>query len=98
MRNLVALLACVALLGVGPASQSIPQAEHHHHDAAESVEGLGQVSFPTSCASHSQEDMQRGVALLHSFGYSQARMQFEAIAKEDPGCAMAHWGIAMTQF
>lgn len=42
--------------------------------------------------------MRRGVALLHSFGYSVAQMQFEAIAKDDPGCAMAHWGIAMTQF
>ena len=42
--------------------------------------------------------MERGVALLHSFGYTVAQMQFEAIAKDDPACAMAHWGIAMTQF
>jgi tetratricopeptide (TPR) repeat protein len=42
--------------------------------------------------------MQRGVALLHSFGYTLAQMQFESIAKDDPACAMAHWGIAMTQF
>ena len=42
--------------------------------------------------------MERGVALLHSFGYTIAQMQFEAIAKDDPACAMAHWGIAMTQF
>lgn len=42
--------------------------------------------------------MERGVALLHSFGYTIAGMQFEAIAKDDPACAMAHWGIAMTQF
>jgi tetratricopeptide (TPR) repeat protein len=25
-------------------------------------------------------------------------MQFESVAKDDPACAMAHWGIAMTQF
>ena len=42
--------------------------------------------------------MERGVALLHSFGYTVAKMQFEAIAKDDAACAMAHWGIAMTQF
>jgi tetratricopeptide (TPR) repeat protein len=42
--------------------------------------------------------MERGVALLHSFGYTIAEMQFEAIAKDDAACAMAHWGIAMTQF
>lgn len=41
--------------------------------------------------------MERGVALLHSFGYTEAQMQFAAIAKDDPSCAMAHWGIAMTQ-
>jgi tetratricopeptide (TPR) repeat protein len=76
----------------------MPQGEHHHHDAAESMEVLGQVSFPTSCTAHSQEGMRRGVALLHSFGYSEAQMQFAAIANEDSGCAMAHWGIAMTQF
>ncbi len=42
--------------------------------------------------------MIRGVALLHSFGYTEAQMQFAAVAKDDPGCAMAHWGIAMTQY
>jgi tetratricopeptide (TPR) repeat protein len=97
-RNLLALFAWAALFTVGAASQSVVPAEHHHHDAAEKVEGLGQVSFPTSCAAHSQEGMRRGVALLHSFGYSEAQMQFAAIAKEDAGCAMAHWGIAMAQF
>jgi hypothetical protein len=35
---------------------------------------------------------------LHSFGYTEARAQFEDIAREDPACAMAHWGVAMTQF
>ena len=40
----------------------------------------------------------RGVALLHSFGYTEAQMQFAAIAKDDPACAIAHWGLAMTQF
>lgn len=30
--------------------------------------------------------------------YVQARAEFESIAARDPGCAMAHWGIAMTIF
>src|SRR5580658_5700799 len=55
MRNLFTLVACVALFTGGAASQSMPQGEHHHHDAAESMEVLGQVSFPTSCTAHSQE-------------------------------------------
>ncbi len=45
-----------------------------------------------------QAPFDRGVALLHDFWYAEARPQFERIAKADPGCAMAHWGIAMSVF
>src|SRR5580693_8133576 len=90
----------LAVTGICSAQSTPPGPEHHHHhdDAPAPGEKLGQVSFPTSCASGSQAAMERGVALLHSFGYTVAKMQFEAIAKDDPACAMAHWGIAMTQF
>jgi tetratricopeptide (TPR) repeat protein len=98
MRTIWISLTCAAMLTGAAAAQSMAEEEHHHHDAAETTRGLGQVSFPTSCAVRSKERMRRGVALLHSFGYSEAQMQFEAVAQDDPGCAMAHWGIAMTQF
>jgi tetratricopeptide (TPR) repeat protein len=45
---------------------------------------------------HSQ--FNRGVALLHDFWYEEARPQFERILRVDPGCSMAHWGIAMSIF
>jgi tetratricopeptide (TPR) repeat protein len=91
------LLVCGALLTSHTYAQStMPDMEHHHH--SDTPEQLGHVSFPTSCAARSQAPMERGVALLHSFGYTEAQMQFAAIAKDDPACAMAHWGIAMTQF
>lgn len=61
-------------------------------------ERLGTVSFPVSCAAASQAPFNRGVALLHDFWYPEARRQFEAISKSDPGCAMAHWGVAMSEF
>ena len=99
MRTIPLLLLGGALLTSCTYAQSaspMPDMEHHHHDDA--PEQLGHVSFPTSCAARSQAPMERGVALLHSFGYTVAQMQFEAIAKDDPACAMAHWGIAMTQF
>ena len=38
----------------------------------------------------------RGVALLHSFFYEEARRIFTSVAEQDPNCAMAQWGIAMT--
>ena len=62
---------------------SMPEHHHHHDDAPDPGEKLGQVSFPTSCASRSQAALERGVALLHSFGYTIAQMQFDAIAKDD---------------
>jgi tetratricopeptide (TPR) repeat protein len=42
--------------------------------------------------------MERGIALLHSFVYTEAQQQFAAIAESDPACAMAHWGLAMEQY
>lgn len=69
--------------------------EHHHLDATEK---LGKVSFPTSCAPAVQKSFERGVALLHSFGYEEARQQFQQVAQQDPNCAMALWGQAMSLF
>jgi tetratricopeptide (TPR) repeat protein len=65
---------------------------------AEAGERLGTVSFPVSCAPAVQPEFNRGVALLHDFWYAEARPQFERILKSDPGCSMAHWGIAMSTF
>jgi len=61
-------------------------------------ERLGTVSFAVSCSPSQQASFNRGVALLHDFWYEEAQPQFEQIAKADPGCAMAHWGIAMSVF
>ncbi len=65
---------------------------------ASSAERLGTVSFSVSCAPAVEARFTRGVALLHDFWYQEARQQFEEIAKADPGCAMAHWGVAMSLF
>ena len=67
----------------------------HHHDAGEK---LGKVSFPISCAPDSQKPFERGVALMHSFGYEEAQSQFVEITKKDSACAMAHWGVALSLF
>ncbi len=63
-----------------------------------STERLGTVSFAVSCAASVQGPFNRGVALLHDFWYEEAERQFEQIAKDDPTCAMAHWGVAMSVF
>jgi tetratricopeptide (TPR) repeat protein len=68
---------------------------HHHLDPNQK---LGTVSFPTSCASSVQKPFERGVALLHSFWYDEAYKQFQQLARQDPQCAIAYWGQAMSLF
>jgi hypothetical protein len=60
-------------------------------------DGLGRVHFPASCAAASQEAFDRAVAMLHAFWFPQATRAFTALAEGDPDCAMAHWGVAMSQ-
>ena len=74
------------------------QAQEHHHPEPSGTEQLGAVSFPISCKPNMQSSFERGIALLHSFGYRAAEDQFEAIEKEDSGCAMAYWGDAMSLY
>src|SRR5262245_26907172 len=60
------------------------------------LRGVGNVTCPITCAREVQSDFARGVALLHSFFYEEARRIFTSVAERDPKCAMAQWGIAMT--
>lgn len=70
--------------------------EGHHH--ALTHDEIGSVTFPTSCSHEVAAEFNRAVALLHSFQYEQSRKGFDAIARKDPHCAMAEWGIAMTHY
>src|SRR5690242_5976379 len=68
---------------------SLLLADDHHHD-------LGRVHFPVSCTASVQPAFDRGVAMLHSFWYDEAGKTFSQIAHDDPRCAMAYWGLAMS--
>jgi tetratricopeptide (TPR) repeat protein len=59
---------------------------------------LGTVQFATTCDPSLHAEFDRGVALLHSFFYEEARRVFASVAEKDPECAMAHWGVAMTYY
>jgi hypothetical protein len=94
MRMRITFFLCVWFAGAGVLSSPL-SAEEHDHPVPEK---LGAVKFPTSCSPSVQKDFERAVALLHSFAYSAAEKAFRDVAKADPKCAMAHWGIAMTYF
>lgn len=81
------------------AAPAIAQHEQHerHAGAADQV-GSAAVSFRTSCAPATAADMNRAVALLHSFWFPQAVAAFEAVLEVDPTCAIAHWGVALSHW
>jgi len=61
-------------------------------------EKLGEVHFATSCNEPAQRDFNRAVALLHSFQFNRAIDGFNAVLREDPTCAIAYWGIALSDW
>jgi hypothetical protein len=60
-------------------------------------EKLGEVTFPISCSPAAQQQFNRAVAMLHSFFFPETVKAFSVIAQEDPTCAMAYWGVAISQ-
>src|SRR5207237_3380410 len=61
-------------------------------------EKIGTVKFPVSCMPAVQQPFERAVAVLHSFWYLEAAKAFTQITQTDPGCAMAYWGLALTNW
>lgn len=82
-KHLLAGVSLIAAMLTGDA-----MAQHHH-------EKLGKLAFPTSCDPKVQAEFERGVAMLHSYWFNYARRTFEGVLQQDPGCAMAYWGIAV---
>ena len=75
-------------------SQVYQGQQFHVHPAQK----LGTVTFRTTCSPTTHRGFERAVALLHSFAYSAAELSFKDVLVMDPRCAIAHWGIAMTNF
>src|SRR2546421_9664190 len=87
MSKLVAVL--VALFAVS--------AFAHDDDLGKAAQKLGKVNFPNSCSAKVQQQVSRGVAMLHSFWWPAGENAFQEIAAEDPNCAIAAWGFASIQ-
>src|SRR5262249_19099017 len=63
--------------------------------AAQQSEALGDVNFASSCNEEAQTELNRGVALLHSFWREPALQSFGRVAELDGSCGIAYWGVAM---
>ena len=67
-----------------------------HQLGATEITDLGSLDFPNSGAPEAQQAFARGVLLLHSFEYEDAREAFQEASEIDPDFALAFWGEAMT--
>lgn len=85
-----ALLAVTSALALAVAD---PAPEHHHHSPQ-----LGTLSFDTTCSPAAQALFMEGLGWLHSFEYEDAQRSFSKAAQTDSGCAIAHWGEAMSYY
>ena len=83
MKLRAAFLA--AVLALSPCSASRTRSQE-----------LGTIDFPTSGSPAAQPLFIKGVLLMHSFEYDDAREAFVEAQKADPAFAMAYWGEAMT--
>ena len=97
--GLAALVASALLaVGCGGGSSDGDAASAADGEAPATAQQVGSVTFPTSCSPEVQPKFEEAVAMLHSFWFEPAEAAFREVAADDPDCAMAHWGIAMTQW
>jgi len=59
---------------------------------------FGTVQFEISCSKDVKSTFNQAMALLHSFEYDEAEKVFTKIIDQEPGCAMAYWGVAMCNY
>ena len=88
MKTLFAAYALSACLLAPIVAHAAPPADDH----------LGKVKFASTCSAAAQPLLEKGAALLHSFQYLQSENTFTAAEKQDPKCALAHWGKAMALY
>ena len=90
------ILASILLAG----ALALPAFALAHTDDATSklkAEKFGRVMFKTSCSPQAQKDFEKGLAQLHSFFFPETVKTFSSIPETDPTCAIAYWGIAISQ-
>jgi len=90
VRRVKGLLLFLLLAPMVTAQQPLPTPSHQ--------EKLGTVNFATTCNAAAQGQINRAVALLHSFQFGPATAGFQAALAGDPGCGIAYWGIALARW
>jgi hypothetical protein len=92
MRTLIRAVATAVFL-VGSVHTALA---HDDEPGSATRARLGKVHFENSCSAAVAKYFDVSIALLHSFWVKDAIEGFNYVLKQDPGCAMAYWGIAMS--
>jgi hypothetical protein len=58
---------------------------------------FGTVHFPVTCTPVAQQRFDEAIGRLHSFFFPETVKAFNAVLQADPDCAMAYWGLAISQ-
>lgn len=59
---------------------------------------FGKVDFLVTSSEEVKNEFNLATAMLHSFEYDEAEKMFASIIEKEPDCAMAYWGVAMSNF
>jgi tetratricopeptide (TPR) repeat protein len=100
---LLALLGCLCACGQKNTREANPIMAEMNLKSGEVItcgppdQAFGTVAFATSCPDEAT-DFNLALALLHSFEYDEAEKVFARIIAKNPDCAMAYWGVAMSNF
>ena len=95
MRTKLTVLLGVCSLTLATSGAALAQ-DHAAHGAP--VDRLGSVTFPNTCADAVKPQVNRGVALLHSFWFDEAIRTFNDVAAKDPKCGISQWGVALAMW
>lgn len=89
MFRIISSVLLLSLFACGPAEQ---QSDTVEKPAVQ----LGEVSFPVKGDKEAAAFFEKGLLLLHSFEYEDARAAFLKAQTIDPKLSMSYWGEAMT--
>ena len=105
MKNYL-LTACVVVAACNPTAKN-PSAETIESInlkkgnliwCGPEIANFGSVNFTVSADPQVKKEFNQAVAILHSFEYDEAEKAFAGVIEKDPSCAMAYWGVAMSNF
>ncbi len=96
MRSSVRFAMCCFVVLSFCARSIAQEAQEHLLASPASEEGLGRAHMDISCSPSAGAKFDRALALLHDFWYTRALDGFQQVSNDDPECAMAYWGAALT--